>query len=274
MSHSRNRPTTPRNPRIIAGSISQSSFTAVTGIGLLENTQSDTALIQSNWIDKRQQLLDKRNSYSQNGYFILIIDVKKRNLTSRPTSAATTKRQTTPSPPLLPPPNNYNSNVIIHVFDEARNVKRDFHCDKELLLNEMKYFISVLEENHHQMNIDVHSDVQVFEKLMGYCIHKDIRLEPLNAVSILISSHFLQMAELEQICLKYIKDNIDAVIKVPIDFSCIQGDLLNRYCLFYRDFAGSLNQKKYMKFKIQKISLNRNSVVIIDSFIFINYKKC
>jgi hypothetical protein len=69
-SHPRSRPTTPRNPRTNQASISQPSVTAITGIGLLEKAQSDTTLIQRNWADKRQQLLEKRNTYSQNGFYL------------------------------------------------------------------------------------------------------------------------------------------------------------------------------------------------------------
>ena len=33
-----------------------------------------------------------------------------------------------------------NGDVIIHVCDESRNVKRDFFCDRALLVAEMGYF--------------------------------------------------------------------------------------------------------------------------------------
>ena len=42
---------------------------------------------------------------------------------------------------------------------------------------------------------------------------KTKRVEPRIALSILISSSFLQMAHLEDLCLRYIHDNLDEVLK-------------------------------------------------------------
>ena len=40
-----------------------------------------------------------------------------------------------------------------------------------------------------------------------------LRTEPRTAISILISSNFLQMAALEEVTLKYVHDNINEIIK-------------------------------------------------------------
>jgi Domain of unknown function (DUF3342) len=62
--------------------------------------------------------------------------------------------------------------VIIHVYDKSRNgnkklmsVKRDFHCSRVMLLREMKYFVSCMQEKAMKqefIDIDVHCDVLVY----------------------------------------------------------------------------------------------------------------
>ena len=60
------------------------------------------------------------------------------------------------------------------MFDEVRNAKREFHCKKSILLKEMNYFTKLLEDG--KSIIEVHSDLEVFEKLMGFCFLRDIDL--------------------------------------------------------------------------------------------------
>ncbi|KAJ3118450.1 hypothetical protein HDU96_001617 [Phlyctochytrium bullatum] len=120
--------------------------------------------------------------------------------------------------------------IVIHVFDENRNAKRDFFCKRHLLLREMKYFSTYLTERNHgnQVEIDVHCDIEVFDWLMCFITRQKPTLEPRIAVSILISSNFLQMNGLEKVCLQYIHDNINEIVKVPIDMSCINKTLLSK----------------------------------------------
>ncbi|OAJ44189.1 hypothetical protein BDEG_27453 [Batrachochytrium dendrobatidis JEL423] len=69
--------------------------------------------------------------------------------------------------------------MVIHVYDEARNVMRDFHCKKSLLLREMKYFESCLSEKTLKadiIEIDVHCDVHVFEWLILFITKQQVQL--------------------------------------------------------------------------------------------------
>ncbi|KAI9209044.1 uncharacterized protein BJ171DRAFT_174555 [Polychytrium aggregatum] len=118
--------------------------------------------------------------------------------------------------------------IIIHVFDENRNAKRDFYCKRQLLFREMKYFSTYLNDRNStdHIDIDVHCDIEVFEWLMSYITRQRPSLEPRTAISILISSNFLQMLPLEDICLKYLHDHINEIVKVPIDMSCINKGLM------------------------------------------------
>ena len=61
--------------------------------------------------------------------------------------------------------------VTIHVLDEARDLKEDFHCGRELLVSEMKYFKEYLPEEESALNeidISVHCDVDIFGWLMKW----------------------------------------------------------------------------------------------------------
>ena len=61
--------------------------------------------------------------------------------------------------------------MVIHVCDEAKNLKQDFVCPRDLLVNEMRYFaeyLSVDAQRWEEVDISVHCDVQIFDWLMNY----------------------------------------------------------------------------------------------------------
>lgn len=110
----------------------------------------------------------------------------------------------------------------------------------------MKYFDKFLAENesgYDDIDISVHCDVEIFEWLMNY-IHEKVDTElsssssssvkpPLQIdksilISILISSEFLQMDSLVDICVQNVSSNLNEIIKLPIDLSCISEKLVNR----------------------------------------------
>lgn len=65
---------------------------------------------------------------------------------------------------------------------------------------------------------------------MNY-IHDPIRHPQIDksiVVSILISSEFLQMDSLVDICLENIAERLHEIIKLPIDMSCIADKLINK----------------------------------------------
>ena len=96
----------------------------------------------------------------------------------------------------------------------------------------MKYFERFLAENDdsYDLDISVHCDVEIFEWLMNYvhnpCPHPVIDSSIL--VSILISSDFLLMDSLVDICLENIASRLQEFVKLPIDLSCISDKLVNK----------------------------------------------
>ena len=104
--------------------------------------------------------------------------------------------------------------IIIHVCDENKKMNKDFKCDKNLLITNMKYFEKYLSDSKSLDDIDisVHCDINIFDWLMRYIHRKEPQIEIKNSVSILISSDFLQMAELVEEALTFVGRNLEEII--------------------------------------------------------------
>jgi hypothetical protein len=131
---------------------------------------------------------------------------------------------------------NSNNIIVIHVNDETRQVTKDFCCCRNILVQNMKYFETFLIENENgydDIDISVHCDVDIFEWLMTYIHNLDSYppIEQSMVVSILISSDFLQMDSLVEICTNFIAKNLGDILKLPIDLSCISEKLVNKIAL-------------------------------------------
>ena len=102
---------------------------------------------------------------------------------------------------------NQEEELVIHVYDENRNVNRDFKCYRHLLLQNMNYFDSYLKDADNLEDIDiwVHCDINIFDWLMRYI--KDVQkpvLDIKNVISIFISSEFLGMQHLVDVCVDFV----------------------------------------------------------------------
>ena len=129
-----------------------------------------------------------------------------------------------------------SSNVVIHVCDESRNLEKSFECDRQLLIDRMAYFKKYLsndtdnfDDQDEEIDISVHCDIFVFEWLIQYICAEDTRpkLEIHNVVSILISSHFLQMTELVNQCVEFMCKYLNEIIQLPLDLSCLNDEIIN-----------------------------------------------
>eukprot|EP01031_Cornospumella_fuschlensis_P029075 gene29075-35089_t len=126
--------------------------------------------------------------------------------------------------------------VVIHVCDESQQLTRDFCCHRQTLIENMRYFDRFLgessENGYEDIDISVHCDVEIFEWLMQY-IHETkystpLRIDKNILVSILISSDFLQMDELVELCVEQVAQNLNEIIRLPIDLSCLSDRLIHR----------------------------------------------
>ena len=110
--------------------------------------------------------------------------------------------------------------ILVHVIDQGRGITRDFSCSKDKVMTKMRYFESYFSGSHSidELDISVHCDVYIFSWLVRYLMQpQEPKLELKNVVSILISSEFLGIADLVEKCLDFVANQLEPVIKLPID---------------------------------------------------------
>ncbi|XP_076624868.1 uncharacterized protein LOC143343648 [Colletes latitarsis] len=125
--------------------------------------------------------------------------------------------------------------VEIHVCDEEKNVKKNFHCPQELLIKKMRYFADITAgQKLEEIDISVHCDIVIFDWLMRW-VKKDIIkksewpiLEPNNVIPIMVSASFLQMEPLLENCLQYCHVNMSSILKTSTILTCLDDNLLTR----------------------------------------------
>ena len=129
--------------------------------------------------------------------------------------------------------NNESSQISITVCDEAKTLKRQFTCNRSLLIREMRYFADYLKDEPdkvEEVDISVHCDLDIFQWLMSFVNRRTStkvpELEPRIAVSILISSDFLKMEKLVLQSLDYIHEHMNEIISTNCNVSCIPESLL------------------------------------------------
>jgi hypothetical protein len=71
----------------------------------------------------------------------------------------------------------------------------------------------------------VHCDIAIFDWLMRYIHLKEPQIEVKNAVSVLISSDFLQMNVLVELALEFVAKHLNEIILLPIDMNCMNSNL-------------------------------------------------
>ncbi|XP_012153802.2 uncharacterized protein LOC100881591 isoform X2 [Megachile rotundata] len=125
--------------------------------------------------------------------------------------------------------------VEIHVCDEEKNIKKNFHCPQKLLIQKMRYFADVTAgQKLEEIDISVHCDITIFDWLMRW-VKKDIIkksewpvLETGNVIPIMVSASFLQMEPLLENCLQYCHDNMSDVLKTSMVLPSLDDNLLTR----------------------------------------------
>ncbi|CAH1801322.1 unnamed protein product [Owenia fusiformis] len=160
--------------------------------------------------------------------------------------------------------------MVIHVCDEAKNLKQDFHCQRDVLIKEMKYFAEYLSNDSQrweEVDISVHCDVQIFDWLMKYVKRHEkkdgtqsSKLEAGNVISILISSDFLKMDRLVEECIVFCHENMSAIVATPCNMNCINDKLVTRIAALFthneaddvKDRKDKFKSKLFMK-KIEKL---------------------
>ena len=202
-----------------------------------------------------------------------------------------------PAPAPEPRPKLPPGTITIHVFDEAKLERRDFYCDLQLLLREMRYFRAHLgaarDPRSDVAEMSVHCDADVFEWLLDYVKATaardgpgddhpgdDVRpgddVPPVapeltvgNCVSVLVSSDFLRMDRLVEECLDFVTANAVAVARGPLDLGALAERLLRRLAArltedtleALRDAgdAGTALSSKLYGFKLEQFAESRSA---------------
>lgn len=87
---------------------------------------------------------------------------------------------------------------------------------------------------------------------MEFSHRQTIALTSTNVVSVLISAQFLGMCKLERISLDYLHANYVAIVQVPIDFTCLNADLLTRLSRRFKpiELVSTIDVKDRLKSKM------------------------
>ncbi|XP_034952157.1 uncharacterized protein KIAA1841 homolog [Chelonus insularis] len=142
--------------------------------------------------------------------------------------------------------------VEIHVCDEAKNIKKDFRCPQKLLVQKMCYFADVTAgQKLEEMDISVHCDIVIFDWLMRW-VKKDMIkksewpvLEANNVIPITVSASFLQMEPLLDQCLLFCHKNMSEVLKTSTILTCLNDNIFTRLAnLFTNIDVETLKDKK------------------------------
>jgi len=85
-----------------------------------------------------------------------------------------------------------------------------------------------------QIDISVHCDSVVFEMLMNFAVNNVTPpIDVANVVSLLISSEFLRMEDLVEVCLRYLRAHVADVVKLPIDLGCLSAVIVGRLAAMF-----------------------------------------
>eukprot|EP00966_Prymnesium_polylepis_P112433 2601071-Prymnesium_polylepis.1 len=53
-------------------------------------------------------------------------------------------------------------------------------------------------------------------------------MEPASVLSILISAEFLQMTALVKLCIQFVREHINEVVRLPLDMSCVSDESVSQ----------------------------------------------
>lgn len=144
--------------------------------------------------------------------------------------------------------------VQITVRDKIARRTEVFYCPLPILMQGMKYFQPIIQKQLDEQRanpkaessekesdgpviaLKVNCSTEIFRWLLAYMKKEGPKFSDANAVSIVLSSHFLRMDELTDIALEYVRDNLANVLVSGVDMDCIPGELLGRFCTITREY--------------------------------------
>lgn len=150
------------------------------------STEFKSSLKQKNYVSKSKLSLKTKKSDSVDTKSGVLL---KNKPVKRPSSAQSTSFTESQASTFY---FNISNQIVIHVCDEAKRLKQDFACPRELLVSEMKYFsynlndslakssgsgahahssishAALSKKSLDEIDISVHCDINIFDWLMRY----------------------------------------------------------------------------------------------------------
>ncbi|RNA37530.1 hypothetical protein BpHYR1_003757 [Brachionus plicatilis] len=185
---------------------------------------------------------------------------------SSPAKSKPAKRSNSAQSPLSAdsPASNFYSHlsnqIVIHVCDEAKRLKQDFACPRELLVTEMKYFsynlndsltkssgsgahahssisqAALSKKSLDEIDISVHCDINIFDWLMRYVKRNHPHLNEKNIASKdTLDTHQNMVVYAPDSTLKYAEPRLEISNCVSILLSSdflLMGDLIDKCVVF------------------------------------------
>ncbi|RDD47288.1 Uncharacterized protein KIAA1841 [Trichoplax sp. H2] len=187
----------------------------------------------------------------------------------------------------------YRHPIVIHVYDDANQITKDFICPRELLVKEMQYFAECLPHDissPDDIDISVHCDIKIFRWLMEYVKSNDkdangdqskITEKPKleffavvltltfiarkNVIPIIISADYLKMNKLVDECLLYFRCNISEIL-ASSNPKCLNDGLLKKLVklltvdeiAMIKDTKDKITTKLYQK-KLEELFYSENA---------------
>ena len=166
-----------------------------------QSYQSKSSVKQKNHGSKSKLSCKTKKSDSVDTDFGLLV---KNKPAKRPSSAQSTSFTSSQTSTVY---FNLSNQIVIHVCDEAKRLKQDFACPRDLLVSEMKYFsynlndslaksnssgahahssishAALSKKSLDEIDISVHCDINIFDWLMRYVKRNHPYLNEINIAS-------------------------------------------------------------------------------------------
>ncbi|KAK4296719.1 hypothetical protein Pmani_030797 [Petrolisthes manimaculis] len=139
--------------------------------------------------------------------------------------------------------------IVIHVCDEARGLRQDFTCPRDLLIHHIGYFADVTAgQRLEDVDISVHCDVTIFEWLLQWVKQGQTEDHVPPVLDVAPGGEVLQ----------YVHDNINLILEAQVNLNCLSDSVLARLARLFthwelesvRDRRDRIQNKLYTRFII------------------------
>lgn len=170
------------------------------------------------------------------------------------------------------PPSETNSSlserkVCVLVKDAGRNAEKTFYCTCSMLVTYMPFFEERFKEvsPDGDVEISIHVDLVVFEKLMAYVSQamegdeQNYKIDPDYAIHLLVAADFLYMSSLVDKCLDYCHRHLSSIVQANSPLGAMTDPLIEQLAARFnhRELEALEDPKDRIKGKLYKKLLDK-----------------